>query len=55
MYKLGRRDLVFSIFITSTKLKTLKLVLTYTKNVREFCNANFKKSVKRFSFSQGSR
>ena len=34
----------FSIFITSTKLKTFKLVLTYTKNVREpwLNNANCK-------------
>ena len=35
---------MFSIFIRSTKLKTFKLVLTYTKNVREswLNNANFK-------------
>ena len=36
---------VFSIFITSTKLKTFKLALTYTKNVREpwLNNENFRK------------
>ena len=35
---------MFSFFITSTKLKTFKLVLTYTKNVKEpwLSNANFK-------------
>ena len=45
-----RFNWVFSIFITSTKLKTFKLVLTYTKNVREpwLNNANFKKESKKF-------
>ena len=49
MHKSGRyvgtkTYLSFSIFITSTKLKTFKLVLNYIKNVREpwLNNANFK-------------
>ena len=38
---------VFSIFIANTNLKTFKLVLTFTKYVREpwLNNANFKKSI----------
>ena len=55
MYKLGSHagntiSLSVSIFVASTKLKTLKLVLTCTKYVREpWLNiADFKKSVKSF-------
>ena len=42
---------MFSIFVTSTTLKTFKLVITYTRNVREswLNNENFKeKERKRF-------